>query len=245
MLLCARPLRASRPLGHISASKDHCIYDLVDYWSQIVLKESQDGISWLIDFVSGYLLVQGGPTEVNYENTKYHISKTAYGILPFPVDHPVRCWLGYMWPTSNPERGEKAALLAKTQDTPMHAMRNFVVPCTLVLRWSLEVEWVLKNRSHKSQLLLAQVKRNQFLCSWAKCNCDSWHLFLSTHLTSILHCSKRVWGTTKLSVACVGVSWGLLLACPSRWVIRASIGAHRSEKSVGLLIAFVFPILAL
>ena len=33
--------------------------------------------------------------------------------------------------------------------------------------------------------------------------------FFSTYSTSKLHCSKRVRGTTKLSIACVGVCWGL------------------------------------
>ena len=56
--------------------------------------------------------------------------------------------------------------------------------------------------SHESQLFLAEVKRKQFLFTWTKNNCNSWHIFLNTHSISKLHCSKRVRGTTKLRIAC-------------------------------------------
>ena len=52
--------------------------------------------------------------------------------------------------------------------TPLHATRNTVCSCTLHRQWSLEVTWVLKIRSHESQLLLTRVNRNRFLFTGQK-----------------------------------------------------------------------------
>ena len=50
------------------------------------------------------------------------------------------------------------------------------------------IKLVLKRRIHESQLLLAQLKRNQFLFTKnTKNNCESWLPFSCTHSTSKLH----------------------------------------------------------
>ena len=97
------------------------------------------------------------------------------------------------------------------QHIPLHATRNFVSARILHQRQSLGIEWVLRSRSHESQLLLAQVKRKWFLFTWAKSNCDSWLLLRSSHSTSKLCCRWRVSAPTKLCVACKGVCWGMSL----------------------------------
>ena len=85
-----------------------------------------------------------------------------------------------------------------------HAMHDFVGVINLHLQWSLEVRWVLKNRRHKSQFY----GLGRFLFTWAK-NCDSWTLFLSTHLTSKLRRRWRLITPMKSRVACVGVWWAM------------------------------------
>ena len=81
---------------------------------------------------------------------------------------------------------------------------------------SLEVEWNLKIRIHEPQLLLAWVERKLFLFIWAKSNCDSLLLVLSTHSTS------------KLSLMQEGARTGGVLCC-----VHGDMGTCVSSYSIG------------
>ena len=90
-------------------------------------------------------------------------------------------------------------------------------------RWSLEVRWCSKI-GVMNQLLLTQLNRNRFLFTWVKSTCNSWLLFLSTHLTSKLHRRWRLITSTQSSVACVEVWLGVLV----KWRARA----YRGRRSL-------------
>ena len=104
-------------------------------------------------------------------------------------------------------RGEEDTFdpqLTKPQDTPLHATHNFVDVSNILLRRSLEVIWVLKIvvMNHCFWLRLIPFYLGQK-------NCDSRLLFFSTHITSKLRRRWRLRTSTKLRIACKGVSWGL------------------------------------
>ena len=64
----------------------------------------------------------------------------------------------------------------------------------------LEVVGLLKNWNYESQLFLAWVKRNWFLFTLAKSNCDSLLLFLSNHSFHLLTSLSKEGAMTKLQV---------------------------------------------
>ena len=89
--------------------------------------------------------------------------------------------------------------------TPALAKRNYVNVINLHPWQSLEAKWVLNNRRHESQFFWPR----QIPFYLGQINCDSWLIFLSTHLTSKLHHRWRLMTSTQLGVACAGVWLGV------------------------------------